>query len=74
MQVINGYKVDETKKFRLTKGKSEKIFDNYADAVAFMQKNYGYKTAGQKPDEVQYLPRQRFLLRTRTRNHNEKPT
>ena len=42
MQIINGYKVDETKKFRLTKGKSEKIFDNYADAVAFMQKNYGY--------------------------------
>lgn len=42
MQIINGYKVDETKKFRLTKGKSERIFDNYADAIAFMQKNYGY--------------------------------
>ena len=42
MQIINGYKVDETKKFRLTKGKSEKIFDNYAEAIAFMQKNYGY--------------------------------
>ena len=42
MQIINGYKVDETKKFRLTKGKSERIFDNYVDAVAFMQKNYGY--------------------------------
>ena len=42
MQIINGYEVNETKKFRLTKGKSEKIFDNYADAIAFMQKNYGY--------------------------------
>lgn len=42
MQIINGYKVDETKGFRLKKGKSEKVFDNYADAVAFMQKNYGY--------------------------------
>lgn len=42
MQNINGYNVDETKGFRLTKGKSEKIFDNYADAVAFMRANYGY--------------------------------
>lgn len=42
MQNINGYNVDETKGFRLTKGKNEKFFDNYADAVAFMRANYGY--------------------------------
>ena len=51
MQNINGYNVDETKGFRLTKGKSEKIFDNYADAVAFMQKNYGYMLTYNHVDE-----------------------
>ena len=51
MQNINGYNVDETKGFRLTKGKSEKVFDNYADAVAFMQKNYGYMLTYSYTDE-----------------------
>lgn len=42
MVEINGYKVDEKKGFVLTKGKNEKVFDNYADAMKFMQQNYGY--------------------------------
>ena len=51
MQNINGYNVDETKGFRLTKGKSEKIFDNYAEAVEFMQKNNWYMLTYNYVDE-----------------------